>query len=63
MSCSGGETEAAQGKDCGAGAVDREWLGVQALGSDDTDSNPNFNGKNRVLGSSAANQGTNNAYP
>lgn len=33
MSCSAGDTKAAPGKDGGDGEIDRERLGVQALGS------------------------------
>lgn len=33
MSCSAGDTKAALGKDSGDGEIDRERLGVQALGS------------------------------
>ena len=62
MSCSAGDTKAAPGKDGGDGEVDRERLGVQALGST-TQALSQSNGKDCLLVFSAANQGINGTYP
>lgn len=62
MSCSAGDTKAALGKDSGDGEIDREQLGVQALGST-TQALSQSSGKDCTLVFSATNQGTNSTYP
>lgn len=61
MSCSAGDTKAALGKDSGDGEIDREQLGVQALGS--TTQALSHPVAGLYFGFSATNQGTNSTYP